>query len=101
MFDSIVQMLDRVGSVVFWTCVAAIVAVDVIAVAAVLRTRSRELVNRWAGPVLSANFLLLGAGLGVPAAAYVVKVAVRAVAPSMQGAAARSQPAEFELQRVK
>ena len=96
MLDSIVQMLDQVGSTVFWTCALALAVIDIGAIALVVRTRSRTLVNRWTGTVLTANALLLGAGLGVPATTFVVKVAVRAVTASVQDATARSIPAQPE-----
>lgn len=84
MFDSIAQALDQIGSWSFWTCMAALVVIDVLAVAAVVQTRSRELVNRWTGRIVAANLLLLGAGLGVPATAFVAKSVVAAVAPTVQ-----------------
>ncbi len=84
MFDSIAQTLDQVGSLAFWTCMTAVVAIDVLALAVVLKTRSRELVNRWTGRVVGANLLLLGAGLGVPVTTYVARSIVLAVAPSVQ-----------------
>jgi hypothetical protein len=82
MFDAGIAWLDRVGTLVFWTCVIALVTLDTAAVAAVIRTKSRELVNRWTGTVLGLNMLLIGAGVGVPGAVYVAKLVVRAVAPA-------------------
>ena len=82
MLGSFVQWLDRVGPLVFWTCTIAIVTLDTAAVAAVIGTRSRELVNRWTGTVLAVNFLLVGAGVGVPAAMWATKMAVQTFAPS-------------------
>jgi hypothetical protein len=84
MFDSMAQTLDQIGSLAFWTCMTALVAIDGLAIAVVLRTRSRELVNRWTGRMVAANLLLLGAGLGVPVTTYVAKSIVLAVAPSVQ-----------------
>lgn len=83
MLHTIVEWLDRAGPVVFWTCLALLVTIDAAAVATVVGTRSRELVNRWTGPVLIANVLLLGTGVGVPAMMYAAKVAVAAVAPAV------------------
>ena len=79
---SLVQWLDRIGPLVFWTCAATLVAVDTAAVAAVVSTRSRALVNRWTGVVLAINAVLLGAGVGVPATAFAARMVVRAVSPS-------------------
>jgi hypothetical protein len=82
MLDAFIAWLDRVGPLVFWTCAIAVVTLDAAAVAAVIGTKSRELVNRWTGTVLAANLLLLGIGVGVPGAMYVAKVVVSAVAPT-------------------
>jgi hypothetical protein len=82
MFDAVIAWLDRVGPAIFWTCAIALVALDTAAVATVIGTKSRELVNRWTGTVLAANLLLLGVGVGVPGMMYVAKVVVSAVAPT-------------------
>jgi hypothetical protein len=82
MFDDVVAWLDRFGPLVFWTCAIALVTLDAAAVAAVIGTRRRDLVNRWTGTVLAANLLLLGIGAAVPGAMYVAKVVIRAVAPA-------------------
>jgi hypothetical protein len=82
MLASLIQWLDRVGPLVFWTCFTAIVVVDTAAVAAVMTTKSRALVNRWTGAVLAVNAFLLGAGVGIPATMYAAKMAVSAFAPS-------------------
>ena len=84
MFDSFAQTLDKIGSLTFWVCMTALVAVDVLAVAVVVRTRSREIVNRWTGRVVGANLFLLGVGVGVPTMTYVARSVVLAVAPSVQ-----------------
>ena len=84
MLDSIAQTLDQIGSLTFWTCITVLVAIDALAIAAVVRTRSRELVNRWTGRIVAANVLLLGAGLGVPMTAYLARSVVLAVAPSVE-----------------
>ena len=82
MLASIVQWLDRVGPLVFWSCAVTLIAVDTAAVAAVMSTRSRALVNRWTGTVLAVNAFLLGAGVGIPATAFAAKMVVRNFAPS-------------------
>jgi hypothetical protein len=81
MFAAVVAWLDRVGPLVFWTCAITLVALDTTAVAAVIGTKSRELVNRWTGTVLGLNVTLIGIGVGVPGVMYVAKLAVEAVAP--------------------
>jgi hypothetical protein len=83
MLVALVQWLDRVGPLVFWACIVGALAIDTVAAATVLGTRSRALVNKWTGAVLVANATLLGVGVAVPSAMYVAKMAVMAVAPSM------------------
>jgi hypothetical protein len=83
MIVALVQWLDRVGPLVFWACIVGALAIDTVAAATVLGTRSRELVNKWTGAVLVANAALLGVGVAVPSAMYVTKMAVMAVAPSV------------------
>ena len=85
MFDSIAQTLGQIGSWTFWTCMAVLAAIDLLAIAVVIQTRSRELVNRWTGRIVAANLLLLGTGLGVPATAYLARSVVLVVAPSVEG----------------
>lgn len=89
MLGSLVQWLDRVGPMVFWTCTIALVTLDTAAAAAVISTRSRALVNRWTGAVLGMNLFLLGTGVGVPAAMWATKLAVQAIAPSATFAISR------------
>jgi hypothetical protein len=84
MFDSIVQLLDQIASLTFWTCISVLVVIDALAVAVVIQTRSREMVNRWTGRLLAANVLLLGTGVGVPVTAYLARSVVIAVGPSVQ-----------------
>jgi hypothetical protein len=83
MLDALILWLDQIRSTVFWLCAAGLLAIDLGAVAVVMATRSRALVNRWTGPVLAANLLLLGTGVGVPAAVYAVKAVASALAPSL------------------
>lgn len=90
MLDTIVLWLDQIGSEVFWGSVVALVLVDVAAMAVVMQTRSRAIVNRWTGRVLAVNLLLLGAGLGVPAAAFTLKLAASALLPSVSASVAAS-----------
>lgn len=102
MLETTVLWLDQVSAEVFWTCAAGLVLIDLTAMAVVMATRSRELVNRWTGRVLAANLLLLGAGLGVPAAAFTAKLAARAVLPVLSASAStatqpKSAPAQPPL----
>jgi len=81
--DGLILWLDQVRAEVFWACLMGLVAIDVAAVAVVVVTRSRALVNRWTGPVLAANLALLGVGVGVPVVAYAARSAASALAPSL------------------
>lgn len=82
MLSSLVQWLDSVGSVVFWACLIGLVAVNGAAAIVFFTRRSRNTVNRWTGPVLAANAILIGAGAIVPAATYVARTAAIALAPA-------------------
>lgn len=82
MLSSLVQWLDSVGSVVFWTCLIGLVVVNGAALTAFFARRSRNTVNKWTGPVLAANAILIGTGAIVPAATYVARTAAIAVAPA-------------------
>ncbi len=82
MFSSLVQWLDSVGSIVFWTCIIGLVAVNGVAATAFFSRRSREIVNRWTTPVLAANVILIGTGTIVPVVTYVTRTAVVAFAPA-------------------
>ena len=75
--------LDQAGSTLFWTCIVGALAIDTVAVATVVSTKSRALVNKWTGPVLVTNALLLGGGTVLPVAMHMTSVAVMAVAPSV------------------
>jgi hypothetical protein len=93
MLDALILWLDQVRSTVFWLCAIGLVTVDLGAVAVVMATRSRALVNRWTGPVLAANLFLLGAGLGVPVAALAAKLVANSLAPVLSAPAAPSSKA--------
>ena len=80
MLDAFVRWLEQTGSQLFWTCALLLIAIDVAAAAVVIQTRSREIVNRWSGRVLAINVLLIGTGLGLPAAMYATRVVISAVA---------------------
>lgn len=92
MLDSTVLWLDQFGTLVFWICAATLVLVNAAAVAVVLLTRSRALVNRWTGPVLAANLALIGVGVGVPVVAYAAEFVVSALSPSLSSPQAKNAP---------
>jgi hypothetical protein len=70
---------DLAGTAFRWSAVA-FVLLNGAAVAGFLATRDRRLVNRFTSPLLLANLLLLGTGLGVPAMAVTMRLVVQAVA---------------------
>lgn len=81
MLSNLVQWLDSIGSIVFWTCVIGLVAVNGVAAMALFSRRSRDIVNRWTTRVLAANLILIGSGTMIPAVTYVLRTAVVALAP--------------------
>lgn len=87
MLHAVVFWLDQLSSSVFWACATGLLLIDGVAAVVLVQTRSRELVNQWTSRVLAANLLLLGAGLGVPAAAYTLKLAANALLPSVSASA--------------
>ena len=93
MLDGLILWLDQVRSIVFWGCLAGLVTLDLAAVGIVVATRSRAFVNRWTGPVLAANLILIGAGVGVPVVAFVAQAAANALAPSLSAVPAKGDPA--------
>jgi hypothetical protein len=100
--DTIVSWLDGVGSTAFTLSAVAFVALNGIAIAAVLLTRDRGLVNRWTPHFLAANILLLGTGLGVPLAALAARTVITVVTPSFHKESSTDAPlrAELEGERV-
>jgi hypothetical protein len=94
--DTIVSWLDGVGATAFTLSAIAFVAVNAIAVAAVVMTRDRGLVNRWTPHFLAANLLLLGTGLGVPLAALAARSVITAVTPSFHQDASSDGPGRAE-----
>ena len=83
MLVAFAQWLDNAGAFAFWACLVSVLTIDTVAIAMVAGTKSRELVNRWTGPVLITNALLLGGGTALPVALHMTSVAVLAIAPSV------------------
>ena len=84
MESSALDWLSRVGTLAFTLSASAFVVVNVSALAGVLVTRDRALVNRWTGRVLAANLFLAGTGLGIPLLTAMSRLAVSAVLPGVQ-----------------
>jgi len=74
--------LDGTAARVFALCATLFVLMNAGAIALVVAKRDRGLVNRWTARWLAANLALVGAGLGVPVAAKVVRLTVDAFAAS-------------------
>jgi hypothetical protein len=82
----VVDWLGSVGSAAFAWSATAFVLVNGAAVAAVLITRDRSVVNRWTGRLLGANLVLAGTGLGIPLVTSMAQLAISAVTPAVQAA---------------
>lgn len=82
METALLDWLSRVGSSAFAYSAGLFVVVNGAAIAAVVVTRDRSLVNRWTGRLLAANLLLLGTGLGVPLLTAVTRLGILAVSPA-------------------
>jgi hypothetical protein len=96
MDGSIATWLGEFGSSVFRLCAFLFVAVNAVAVGALVMTRSRHLVQKWTGPWLMVNAVLVGAGAGVPLMTGIARTALWAVANSVQSETA-SAPTQASL----
>jgi hypothetical protein len=85
MESSILNWLEAVGSTAFRWSAIAFVLVNGLAVAAVVLTRDRSLVNRWTGRILAVNVALAGTGIGIPLLTAASRVAVAAILPGSGG----------------
>lgn len=79
----ILQWLANVGTRAFTVSLWLFVLINGAALAAIVISRDRALVNRWTGRLLATNLVLAGTGLGIPVLTAVARVAVSAVTPSM------------------
>jgi len=98
METALLDWLARTGSRVFTFAAWGFVLVNGAAVAAVVLTKDRALVNRWTGRVIAANLVLVGAGLGVPMLTSVARLAITVVSPSVQVSLPVSDKAVQELE---
>ncbi|MGQ0640449.1 MAG: hypothetical protein ACT4P6_06710 [Gemmatimonadaceae bacterium] len=74
--------LDAAATRVFALCAMLFVVMNAGAVALVVARRDRGFVNRWTARWLGANLAVIGAGVGVPIAAKVVRMTADAFAAS-------------------
>jgi hypothetical protein len=80
--ETIASTLATLGSAAFRWSAIAFVAVNGLAIAAVVVTRDRSFVNRWTSRLLLVNLALFGTGLGLPIIARAARFVVEAVAVS-------------------
>ena len=94
MDSALVTWLSGFSSSVFQICAFLFVAVNATALAALVSTRSRALVQKWTSAWLATNFVLVGAGAGIPLVTGIAKAAVAAF--SSQAEPAPAQAPELE-----
>jgi hypothetical protein len=80
--ESLAESIGAFGSTLFRWSAIAFVIINGAAVAAIVITRSRDLVNRWTSRLVAANLLLLATGVGVPAVAQAMRMVIQGVASS-------------------
>jgi hypothetical protein len=89
----ILAWLSGISSTVVRISVVLFAAVNIAAAGAFLARKDRSLVQKWTGPWLATNALLIGAGLGTPLVVGITKLAVSAVA-TLGGSAVATPTAE-------
>jgi hypothetical protein len=87
MEPAIVGFLNALSSKVFWLAAVGFTLVNAAAIAAFALTRSRRLVDEWTSRLVTANAVLVGAGLGVPLLSGLAKLGVHALAALFGGTA--------------
>lgn len=80
MAESLVSFLSALSSKVFWFAAICFVLLNGAALTAFFLTRSRRLVDEWTPRLVTADALLLGAGLGVPLVSGLAKMGIQALA---------------------
>ena len=94
----VLEWLANVGDGAFRWSLMAFVVVNGIAVAAVIITRDRALVNRWTGRLLGVNLLLAGTGIGIPLMTTVTRLAVAAALPGTAKVVPQIAPSDGALE---
>lgn len=77
----VLEWLGGVGATAFRWSALAFVVLNGAAIATVVLSRDRSLVNRWTGRLLAANLVLAGTGIGIPLLTTVTRLAVAMVMP--------------------
>lgn len=83
--ESVAGFLTNLSSFLFRTALIAFLIINGAALAALLVTRSRRLVDTWTQRIVAVDAVLLGAGLGVPLLAGLVKLGIRALGGTATG----------------
>ena len=78
--EDLAAFLASLSSKVFWFAAICFVLLNSAALAAFLLTRSRRLVDEWTPRLVTADALLLGAGLGVPLMSGLARMGIQAIA---------------------
>ena len=94
MESGILGWLEAVGSSAFRWSAIAFVLVNSAAIAAVVLTRDRAIVNRWTARLLAANLGIAATGLGIPLLTTVSRLAVAVVMPATTQATPTVAPDE-------
>jgi hypothetical protein len=76
----ILAWLSSISSTVVRVSIVLFAAVNIAAAGVFLSRKDRRLVQKWTGPWLATNALLIGAGLGTPLVVGITKLAVTAIA---------------------
>lgn len=83
--ESVEGFLTSLSSFLFRTALIAFLIINGAALAALVVTRSRRLVDTWTERLVAVDAVLLGAGLGVPLLAGLVKLGLRALGGTASG----------------
>jgi hypothetical protein len=76
MLESLRTLLEGVGTWAWHLGLGLFLFLNAVAILAVVVTRDRALVDRWAGRWLAANLALLGLGAGVPVVAGLLRLGI-------------------------
>lgn len=101
MENALAEWLGRVGSSAFTYSALAFLLVNGAAVAAVVVTRDRSLVNKWTGRLLAANLAIAGTGLGIPLVTTVARLGIMAVSPSTRLIPTRADKSDASMESLE
>ena len=77
--ENLATSLGALGATAFRWSAVAFLLLNGLAAIGVFLTRDRRMVNRLTSPLVAANLVLLGTGLGLPALTLAVKLVVSVV----------------------